>query len=75
MERPGYMPIPPGIRFAYTQAAQLLRSQPEMNHPRRPLAPLTRERAAQLGPNFDIAAIAHRWARLLHTDPEINPSI
>ena len=73
-ERPGHMPIPRDIRFVYTHGAALLRSQPEMHHPRRPIAPLIRDRAAQLG-NFDIAAIARYWSRLLHEDPEINPSI
>ena len=74
VERPGVFPVPPGIRAVFTTGAALLRSQPEMNHPRRPLTPRIRDGAAALG-NFDIVGIARRWARLLDTNPEINPSI
>ena len=73
-ERPGYFPIPPGIRAVHTTPAALLRSQPEMNHPRRQIAPLIRDGAARLG-TFDIVGIAKRWARLLDANPEVNPSI
>ena len=74
VERPGVFPVPPGIRAVYTTGAALLRSQPEMNHPRRSIAPRIRNGAADLE-NFDIVGIARRWARLLDTNPEINPSI
>ena len=73
-ERPGYIPVPPGIRAVFTTGAALLRSQPEMNHPRRSLAPLVRNRVDQLG-NFDIVGIARHWARALDENPEINPTI
>ena len=34
-----YIPVPPGIRAGYTTEAMLLRSQPEMNRPRRRIPP------------------------------------
>ena len=73
-ELPGYIPIPPGIRAVYTTGAALLLGQPEMNRPRRRIAPAIREGAAALG-NFDIVGIARRWAIRLGHNPEINPTL
>ena len=72
--RPDYIPIPPGIRAVYTTQAALLRSQPEMNHPRRQIAPAIRNGAAALG-DLDIAEIARRWVIRLNNNPEISPTL
>ena len=74
VERPGYIPIPPGVRAVYTTQAVLLRSQPEMNHPRRLLAPAIRGGVAILG-SLNVVDIAKRWAVRLDDAPEINPTI
>ena len=73
-ELPGYIPIPPGIRAVYTTGAALLLGQPEMNRPRRRIAPAIREGASALG-NFDITGVARRWAIRLDHNPEINPNL
>ena len=73
-ERPGYVPIPPGIRAVFTTPAALLRSQPELNRPRRQLAPRVREGVNALS-DLNVVDIAHRWARRINTNPEINPTI
>ena len=72
VERPGYMPAPPGIRAVFTTGAALLRSQPEMNHPRRLLAPRVRDGVHALA-GLDVVGIATRWARLTDENPEGNP--
>ena len=74
VERPGYIPAPPGIRAVFTTGATLLRSQPEMNHPRRQIAPAIRHGAAILG-ELNVVEIAQRWAVRLNTNPEINPAL
>ena len=73
-EQPGYIPIPPGIRAVYTTPALLLRSQPEMNHPRRQIAPAIRDGAAVLG-QLNVVEVAKRWAVRLDANPEINPTL
>ena len=68
---PGYIPIPPGIRAVFTTGATLLRSQPEMNHPRPRIATIPRD--PNRVPNLDPAEVMRRWVVLLDTLPEINP--
>ena len=73
-ERPGYIPIPQGIRAVFTTGAVLLRSQPEMNHPRRVLAPRIRDGVNALS-DMNVVGIAQHWARRTDLNPEINPHI
>ena len=73
-ERPGHIPIPPGIRAVFTTQAALLRSQPEMNHPRRQIAPVIQNGVAVLR-DLNVVEIAQRWAVRLNADPEINPTL
>lgn len=73
-ERPGYVPVPAGIRAVFTTPAALLRSQPEMNHPRRQIAPRVREGMQALS-DLNVVDIANRWALRLDNNPEINPTI
>ena len=74
VERPGYIPVPRGIRAVFTTPAALLRSQPEMNHPRRSIAPRIRQGMEAVS-NLNVMEIAHQWARRLDPNPELNPSI
>ena len=74
VERPGYIPIPPGIRAVYTLGATLLRSQPELNHPRRLITPRIREGINALS-DRNVIEIAQHWALRTNENPEVNPHI
>ena len=73
-ERPGYFPTTRGIRAVFTTGAALLRSQPEMNHPRRPIAPRIRDGVNALS-DWNVVEIAQQWTRRTNENPEINPNI
>ena len=70
--RPGYISVPPGIRAVFTTGTELLRSQPEMNHPPRPIPKVAPRRPGEI-PSLDHEAVMRRWAILLDERPEINP--
>ena len=74
VERPGYFPVPRGIRAVFTTPAVLLRSQPGMNRPRRTIAPRIRQGMGAFS-NSNVVDDAHHWARRLNPNPELNPSI
>ena len=68
---PGYIPVPPGIRAAYTDPVVFLRAKSEMNHHPRALPTAVARRPGE-SPTLDPEEIMRRWAVALDGRPEIN---